>query len=62
MLSPEKNVLKGKDSQLCGLMISNGFACDVSAFAILYFQFQLFYVGVFWGILKDGILLFYIDE
>ena len=43
-------------------MISNGFACDVSAFAILYFQFQLFYVRVFWGILKDGILLFYIDE
>ena len=41
-------------------MISNGFACDVSAFAILCFQ--LFYVEVFWGILKDGILLFYIDE
>ena len=41
-------------------MISNGFACDVSAFAILCFQ--LFYVEVFWGISKDGILLFYIGK
>ena len=39
-----------------------GFACDVSAFAVFILSISIILCGGILGILKDGILLFYIDE